>query len=429
MFATLVQNLVNCYWRGGGGGGGGSLPPLQIISLSNKWIRHLSTRKTGSRIAPIFGRSSDAPGLTSSHKGSKPKPWLDKPSQAKSLASGGLWLWLGESEAKAKGSSRGLQLPPTLMILSPALRLPADKWINGHTGWLGNLTLAGSSKDPKNDQPLEATDQALVAKSRNSQAGLATEDDAHHIPQQSLAMSPRTKCLGHTPPVREATARIAKAAEQQLGFENLKQPGTREEYLGVLRHRDEKPALDGQSIWKNGRGQLEHTGIRDTETGFLEARLVSLGAKSTRARWWERRSRPSRSTIPLLHFRLHVASELGNNFRQLRHDTSFKSDTRQKKRHTIQYFMPSDTVLTSDTPDSEQTRHTVRHWERMVYCMCYCKVLTGASETSLDASIAALEKVTAAGFTKAAADLVKSKPTYIAIGDTQALPYADELRL
>ncbi|KAF8137905.1 hypothetical protein K438DRAFT_1996624 [Mycena galopus ATCC 62051] len=49
-------------------------------------------------------------------------------------------------------------------------------------------------------------------------------------------------------------------------------------------------------------------------------------------------------------------------------------------------------------------------------------------ETSLDASIAALDNVTAAGFTKAAADLVKSKPTYVAIGDTQVL-LADELGL
>ncbi|KAF8212866.1 hypothetical protein K438DRAFT_1751286 [Mycena galopus ATCC 62051] len=248
----IFATLVNCY-----SGGGGSLLPLQIISLSDKWIQilwhawrhlatsgHLSTPKTGSRIDPIFGRSSDAPGLTSSHKASKP--------------------------SQIFGFRRALALAWGVRSQSQGLK-----------PWLaGNLTLAGSSKDPKNDQPLEATDQALVAKSRegsgkgNSQVGLATEDDAHHIPQQSLAMSPRTKYLRHTPPVREATARIAKAAEQQLGFENLKQPGTREEDLEVLRHGDEKvlrhrgifrrlgfgfdlccvqPALDGQSIWKNGR--------------------------------------------------------------------------------------------------------------------------------------------------------------------------------
>ncbi|KAJ7504492.1 Metalloenzyme, LuxS/M16 peptidase-like protein [Mycena galericulata] len=57
------------------------------------------------------------------------------------------------------------------------------------------------------------------------------------------------------------------------------------------------------------------------------------------------------------------------------------------------------------------------------------KILAGSSETSLEASISALDKVTAAGFTKAAAALVKSKPTFVAIGDTQALPYADELGL
>ncbi|KAJ7672652.1 ubiquinol-cytochrome C reductase complex core protein 2 [Mycena rosella] len=57
------------------------------------------------------------------------------------------------------------------------------------------------------------------------------------------------------------------------------------------------------------------------------------------------------------------------------------------------------------------------------------KVLAGLSETSLEASLSALDKVTAAGFTKAATALVKSKPTYVALGDTQALPYADELGL
>ncbi|KAJ7334270.1 hypothetical protein DFH08DRAFT_303296 [Mycena albidolilacea] len=52
---------------------------------------------------------SDAPGLASSPEAPKPKPWLDKPSQAKSLASGGLGLGLGVTEAQAKGSSRGLE--------------------------------------------------------------------------------------------------------------------------------------------------------------------------------------------------------------------------------------------------------------------------------------------------------------------------------
>ncbi|KAJ7314359.1 hypothetical protein DFH08DRAFT_821390 [Mycena albidolilacea] len=53
--------------------------------------------------------NSDAPGLASSPEAPKPKPWLDKPSQAKSLASGGLGLGLGVTEAQSKGSSRGLE--------------------------------------------------------------------------------------------------------------------------------------------------------------------------------------------------------------------------------------------------------------------------------------------------------------------------------
>ncbi|KAJ6581388.1 Metalloenzyme, LuxS/M16 peptidase-like protein [Mycena capillaripes] len=57
------------------------------------------------------------------------------------------------------------------------------------------------------------------------------------------------------------------------------------------------------------------------------------------------------------------------------------------------------------------------------------KVLAGSSETSLESSLSALEKVTSAGITKAATDLVKNKPVYVAIGDTQFLPYADELGL
>ncbi|KAJ7310172.1 hypothetical protein DFH08DRAFT_944107 [Mycena albidolilacea] len=65
-------------------------------------------------IRPLFlvlsaAMSSDAPGLASSPEAPKPKPWLDKPSQAKSLASGGLGLGLGVTEAQAKGSSRGLE--------------------------------------------------------------------------------------------------------------------------------------------------------------------------------------------------------------------------------------------------------------------------------------------------------------------------------
>ncbi|KAJ7634111.1 Metalloenzyme, LuxS/M16 peptidase-like protein [Mycena polygramma] len=57
------------------------------------------------------------------------------------------------------------------------------------------------------------------------------------------------------------------------------------------------------------------------------------------------------------------------------------------------------------------------------------KVLGGLSETSLESSLSALDKVTSAGFTKAATNLVKNKPVFVAIGDTQSLPFADELGL
>ncbi|KAJ7623305.1 Metalloenzyme, LuxS/M16 peptidase-like protein [Roridomyces roridus] len=57
------------------------------------------------------------------------------------------------------------------------------------------------------------------------------------------------------------------------------------------------------------------------------------------------------------------------------------------------------------------------------------KVLAGVSETSLDASLSALDGVTADRFNKAVSAITKSKPTFVAIGDTQSLPYADELGL
>ncbi|KAF9458131.1 Metalloenzyme, LuxS/M16 peptidase-like protein [Collybia nuda] len=55
-------------------------------------------------------------------------------------------------------------------------------------------------------------------------------------------------------------------------------------------------------------------------------------------------------------------------------------------------------------------------------------VLAG-SDASLDGSLAVFDKVTAATFSKAATALVKGKPTYVAVGDVHALPYADELGL
>ncbi|KAJ6570425.1 hypothetical protein B0H10DRAFT_2199748 [Mycena sp. CBHHK59/15] len=57
-----------------------------------------------------MGRS-DVLGLASSQQATKPSPWLHKPSQAKPLASRGLWLWLGMYEAKAKGLGLGFGPP------------------------------------------------------------------------------------------------------------------------------------------------------------------------------------------------------------------------------------------------------------------------------------------------------------------------------
>ncbi|KAJ6460505.1 hypothetical protein C8R45DRAFT_941594 [Mycena sanguinolenta] len=54
--------------------------------------------------------SSDMLGLASSHQALKPSPWLDKPSQAKWLASRGLGLGLEVSKAKAQGLSPGLRI-------------------------------------------------------------------------------------------------------------------------------------------------------------------------------------------------------------------------------------------------------------------------------------------------------------------------------
>ncbi|KAG6844103.1 hypothetical protein H0H87_009778 [Tephrocybe sp. NHM501043] len=56
------------------------------------------------------------------------------------------------------------------------------------------------------------------------------------------------------------------------------------------------------------------------------------------------------------------------------------------------------------------------------------QVLSGAP-TTLDAKLAALDGVSAAAFTKTASALVKGKPTYVAIGDVNSLPYADEVGL
>jgi len=56
------------------------------------------------------------------------------------------------------------------------------------------------------------------------------------------------------------------------------------------------------------------------------------------------------------------------------------------------------------------------------------KVLAG-SEASLETTLSSLDGVTAYAFSKAASTLIKAKPTYVAVGDIQSLPYADELGL
>jgi len=56
------------------------------------------------------------------------------------------------------------------------------------------------------------------------------------------------------------------------------------------------------------------------------------------------------------------------------------------------------------------------------------KVLAG-SEASVDSLVSALDKVDSAAFSKATSALVKAKPTYVAVGNVDTLPYADELGL
>lgn len=56
------------------------------------------------------------------------------------------------------------------------------------------------------------------------------------------------------------------------------------------------------------------------------------------------------------------------------------------------------------------------------------KVFAG-SDASLDSTLTAFDKVNNIVFTKAASTLLKSKPTYVAIGHIHTLPYADELGL
>ncbi|EGN94743.1 hypothetical protein SERLA73DRAFT_187799 [Serpula lacrymans var. lacrymans S7.3] len=56
------------------------------------------------------------------------------------------------------------------------------------------------------------------------------------------------------------------------------------------------------------------------------------------------------------------------------------------------------------------------------------KIFSG-SETSIESTILALDKVDAAAFSKVVSSIVKGKPTYVAVGDIHALPFSDEIGL
>ncbi|KAG1856749.1 Metalloenzyme, LuxS/M16 peptidase-like protein [Suillus subluteus] len=51
------------------------------------------------------------------------------------------------------------------------------------------------------------------------------------------------------------------------------------------------------------------------------------------------------------------------------------------------------------------------------------------SDASIEATLASIDKVDAAAFSKSVAAITKAKPTFVAIGSVQALPFADEVGL
>jgi len=55
--------------------------------------------------------------------------------------------------------------------------------------------------------------------------------------------------------------------------------------------------------------------------------------------------------------------------------------------------------------------------------------LLSSSDVSLEAVQKSLDGVSASAFTKSVESLLKSKPTFVVVGDTNALPYADEIGL
>ncbi|KXN90755.1 Cytochrome b-c1 complex subunit 2, mitochondrial [Leucoagaricus sp. SymC.cos] len=56
------------------------------------------------------------------------------------------------------------------------------------------------------------------------------------------------------------------------------------------------------------------------------------------------------------------------------------------------------------------------------------KIFSGA-DASFESTVAAFDKVTASSFTRAVSALTSAKPTFVVVGDTMKLPYADELGL
>lgn len=56
------------------------------------------------------------------------------------------------------------------------------------------------------------------------------------------------------------------------------------------------------------------------------------------------------------------------------------------------------------------------------------RIFSGA-ESSVESTLAELDQVDAAGFSKTVLELTKATPTYVAVGDVNALPYADEIGL
>jgi len=55
--------------------------------------------------------------------------------------------------------------------------------------------------------------------------------------------------------------------------------------------------------------------------------------------------------------------------------------------------------------------------------------LLNNQQHSLDTIFASLDKVSSSTFSKAVSTLTGAKPTYVVVGDVQALPYADEVGL